>query len=139
MVSPSCAHPMPDGRRCRAPLLRDGTFCFWHDPGQAEEAQEARRLGGLRRGRERTLAVAYDLAGLGSIEAIRRIIEIALFDALGLENSIPRSRVLISGALAAAKLLETGELAERIAALEAALTADRTLTSEALFPDEAAP
>ena len=138
MVSPSCAHPMPDGRRCRAPLLRDGRFCFWHDPGKAEEAQEARRLGGLRRGRERTLAVAYDLSGLGSIEAIRRIIEIALFDALGLENSIPRARVLISGALAAAKLLETGELTERIAALEAALAADRTLTSQALFPDESA-
>jgi len=139
MVSPSCAHPMPDGRRCRAPLLRDGRFCFWHDPGKAEEAQEARRLGGLRRGRERTLAVAYDLSGLGSIEAIRRIIEIALFDALGLENSIPRARVLISGALAAAKLLETGELAERIAALEAALASDRTITSETLFPDETAP
>lgn len=138
MVSASCAQPMPDGRRCRAPLLREGRFCFWHDPGKAEEAQEARRLGGLRRGRERTLAVAYDLAGLGSIEAIRRIIEIALFDALGLENTIPRARVLISGALAAAKLLETGELAERIAALEAALTADRALTSEALFPEEAA-
>jgi len=139
MVSPSCAHPMPDGRRCRAPLLRDGRFCFWHDPGKAEEAQEARRLGGLRRGRERTLAVAYDLSGLGSIEAIRRIIEIALFDALGLENSIPRARVLISGALAAAKLLETGELAERIAALEAALAQDRTVTPETLFPDQAAP
>ena len=79
------------------------------------------------------------MSGLGSIEAIRRVIEIALFDALGLENSIPRARVLISGALAAAKLLETGELAERIAALEAALASDRTLTSEALFPDELAP
>jgi hypothetical protein len=89
MVSPSCAHPMPDGRRCRAPVLRDGRFCFWHEPGKAEEAQEARRLGGMRRGRERTLAVAYDLTGLGSIEAIRRLVEIALFDVLGLENSEP--------------------------------------------------
>src|SRR5450759_3236808 len=80
MLSPSCAQPMPDGRRCRAPLLRDGRFCFWHEPGKAEEAHDARRLGGVRRGRERTLAVAYDLAGLGSIEAIRRIVEIALFD-----------------------------------------------------------
>jgi len=139
MVSPSCAHPMPDGRRCRAPVLRDGRFCFWHEPGKAEEAQEARRLGGMRRGRERTLAVAYDLAGLGSIEAIRRIVEIALFDVLGLENSIARARVLISGALAAAKLLETGELAERIASLEAALASDRTAPPETLFPDESAP
>ena len=139
MVSPSCAHPMPDGRRCRAPVLRDGRFCFWHEPGKAEEAQDARRLGGMRRGRERTLAVAYDLTGLGSIEAIRRLVEIALFDVLGLENSIARARVLISGALAAAKLLETGELAERIASLEAALASDRTGPPETLFPDESAP
>ena len=137
MVSTGCAQPMPDGRRCRAPLLRDSTFCFWHDPDKAEEAAEARKLGGHRRRRERTLAVAYDLAGLGSIEAIRRIIEIALFDVLGLDNSIARARVLITGALAAAKLLETGELAERIAALEAAL-ADRTVPPESLFPDEPA-
>ena len=133
MVRPSCAQPMPDGRRCRAPVLRDGRFCFWHEPGKAEEAQEARRLGGLRRGRERTLAVAYDLAGLGSVEAIRRILEIALFDVLGLENSIGRARVLIAGALAAAKLLETGELEERLAALEAAVRAGRTAAPEESF------
>jgi len=137
MVTIGCSEPMPDGRRCRAPLLRDSTFCFSHDPDKAEEAAEARKLGGHRRRRERTLAVAYDLAGLGSIEAIRRIIEIALFDVLGLDNSIARARVLITGALAAAKLLETGELAERIAALEAAL-ADRTVPPESLFPDEPA-
>jgi hypothetical protein len=87
----------------------------------------------MRRGRERTLAVAYDLTGLGSIEAIRRIVEIALFDVLDLENSIARARVLISGALAAAKLLETGELADRIAALEGALAQDRALPPETLF------
>jgi hypothetical protein len=58
---------------------------------------------------------------------------------LGLENSVARARVLISGALAAAKLLETGELAERIAALEAALAQDRTVPPEILFPDEPAP
>ncbi len=133
MVRASCAQPMPDGRRCRAPVLRDGRFCFWHEPGKAEEAQEARRLGGLRRGRERTLAVAYDLAGLGSIEAIRRILEIALFDVLGLENSIGRARVLIAGALAAARLLETGELEERLAALEAAVRAGRTAAPEEPF------
>jgi hypothetical protein len=126
---------MPDGRRCRAPVLREGRFCFWHEPSKAEEAHEARRLGGLRRGRERTLAVAYDLTGLGSIEAIRRIIEIALFDVLGLDNSIARARVLISGALAAAKLLETGELVDRIATLEAALAQDRTVPPDQLFSE----
>jgi len=54
-------------------------------------------------------------------------------------RAIARARVLISGALAAAKLLETGELAERIAALEAALAQDRADPPDALFPDESAP
>jgi hypothetical protein len=121
MVSASCTQPMPNGRRCRAPVLRDGAYCFWHEPAKAEEVKEARHLGGLRRTRERTLAGVYDISGLDSIVAIRRIVEIALFDVVGLENSIARARVLISGALAAAKLLETGELAERIDALEAAV------------------
>ena len=89
-------------------------------------AAEARRLGGLRRRRERTVSGAYDFAGLGSIESIRRILEIAVLDALGLENSIARARLLIAGSLAAAKLLETGELEERLTSLEAALRMNTT-------------
>jgi hypothetical protein len=50
---------------------------------------------------------------------------IATLDALGLENSIVRARVLISAALAAAKLLETGELEARIESLEAAVGVGR--------------
>ena len=138
MVTGGCGALRPDGRRCRAPALREGVFCFWHDPERAEDAAEARKLGGLRRKRERTVAVAYDLAGLGSIEAIRRVLEIALFDVLGLDNSIARSRVLISGALAAAKLLETGELEERIGALESALAHQDADGDLGAFPKEAA-
>ena len=47
--------------------------------------------------------------------------EIAVFDTLGLDNSLARSRTLIAAAQAAARLLEAGELEARIAALEAAL------------------
>ena len=139
MVSGGCQHHMPDGRRCRAPALRDGTLCFWHDLGNAEEAAEARRLGGLRRGRERTLAVAYDLAGLSSVEAIRRVLEIAIFDVLGLENSVARARVLIAATLAAARLLETGDLEARIEALEAALGPGRTVPPRPLSFEEEPP
>jgi len=111
---------MPDGRYCAAPPGRDSALCFWHDPGKAEELAEAQRLGGMRRKRERTIAAAYDFAGLGSIEAIRRVLEIATTDALGLDNSIARVRVLIAATLAAAKLLEIGDLETRLAAVEAA-------------------
>jgi hypothetical protein len=42
-----------------------------------------------------------------------------MFETLKLGNSVVRNRVLVSGAQAAAKLLETGELADRVDALEA--------------------
>jgi len=93
--------------------MKTGTLCFWHAPDKSEEAAEARRLGGLRRKRERTIAGAYDLAALGSVEAIQRVLEIAVLDTLGLENSVARSRVLIGIAGIAAKLID----AEREAAL----------------------
>ena len=120
MIGRNCTQVLPDGRLCRATPLRDGSFCFWHDPASAEEAAEARRLGGLRRRREKALSGAFDFAGLGTIEAIRRILEVATIDALALDNGIARCRVLISATLAAAKLLETGELEARLAILEAA-------------------
>jgi hypothetical protein len=91
----------------------------------AEEGAAAQRLGGTRRRRERTIAAAYDFTGLGSIDAIRRILEVATTDALSLENSIARVRALISAALAAAKLLETGELEARLAVLELAVGSAR--------------
>ena len=120
MVRRRCAYAMPGGRDCGAPPGRDSSFCFWHDPDKADEVAEAQRLGGVRRKRERTIAAAYDFTGLGSIDAIRRILEVATTDALSLENSTARVRALISAALAAAKLLETGELEGRLAVLELA-------------------
>jgi hypothetical protein len=137
VVRRRCAHELPDGRPCQAPPGRDSTFCFWHDPGKAEDLAEAQRLGGARRKRERTIAAAYDLAGLGTVDAIRRILEIATIDALGLENSIARGRLLISAATAAAKLLETGELEERITVLETATGIGREMSAD-LFDDDAA-
>jgi hypothetical protein len=126
MVVGRCAGSVPDGRGCRNWPIRGEPYCLWHSPDREEEAAEARRLGGLRRRREKTLAGAYDFAGLGSVDAIRRIIEIAAFDTLSLENSIARARTLIAAALAGTKLLETGELEERIAALELATGSGRS-------------
>ena len=109
------------GERCLAPPLLDGDFCFWHDPGHEAEAAEARRLGGLRRKREGTLQGAYQVEGTDSVPGIRRFLDVAMLDLLGLENSVARNRALISGVLAAAKLHEVGEMEERMAAVEAAL------------------
>lgn len=125
MVMRTCLGERPDGQRCRSWAIRGEPYCLWHSPDREEEAADARRLGGLRRRREKAVSGAYDFAGLDSIPAIRRILEIATIDTLGLDNSIVRSRTLISAAVAAAKLLETGELEARLATLELALGAAR--------------
>ena len=114
----TCAAAKQDGERCTVAPLRGDTFCFWHSPDHATEAAEARRLGGLRRRREKTVEGAYDYDGLGSVEQIRRLVEIAAVDALGLENSVARGRILIAAAHAATRLLEIGELEERLTNLE---------------------
>jgi hypothetical protein len=96
----------------------DRPCCFAHDPERATEAAEARRLGGLRRRKEGTIAVAYDLPGLDTVAGIRRLLDIVVTDGVGLDNGIARLRVLISTAVAAMNLLKVGELEERLAALE---------------------
>ena len=106
--------------------MRGEEYCLFHSPEHAEDAAEARRLGGLRRRREKTVVGAYDFEGLGSVAAIRRILEIAVLDTLGLDNSVARSRTLIAAAQAATRLLEAGELEARLAALEAAMDERRS-------------
>jgi hypothetical protein len=121
LLSKACTAIKQSGERCRQVPLRDSDFCFWRDPEHEEEAEQARRLGGQRRRREKITEGAYDLDALDTVPGIRRLLEIALLDTLGLENSVARSRVLIAGVLAAAKLLEVGELEERMAAVEVIL------------------
>ena len=116
-----CQALKEDGSRCEAPPLVDEDFCFWHSPKHAEEVAEAGRLGGLRRRREKTVAAAYDLDGLDTVSQVRRLLQIAVMDTLGLENSIARSRVLAYLAQVALKTLEAGALQERLAALEVAM------------------
>ena len=120
-MSRRCLGIKEDGASCNAPPLREGQHCFWHAPETQTEAQEARRLGGLRRRREATLAGAYEFEGLATVSDIRRLLEIAVTDTLELENSVDRSRTLAYLVQTALRALEAGELEERMAALEAAV------------------
>lgn len=116
-----CAVIMKTGEHCQSPPLHDGEFCLMHSPEHAEEVQESRRLGGLRRRREVTLSGAYEFQNIETVPGIRRILEIAILDTLGMENSISRNRTLAYLAQIALRTLEVGELEERIAALEKAV------------------
>src|SRR5450755_2991614 len=116
-----CAGIKPDGQPCQMAPLHERPYCFAHDPERAAEAAEARRMGGLRRRKEGTIAVAYELPGLDTVAGIRRLIDIVVTDSVGMENGIARLRVILAAASAATALLKVGELEDRLAVLEAAV------------------
>src|SRR5213593_4869202 len=60
----------------------------------------------------------YHFEGLGHVKDIRRLIEIAVYDTLGMENSLQRPRTLAYLAQTALKSLEVGEVRDRLAVLE---------------------
>ena len=121
MLGRACSYLMPHGRLCRATPLRDEPYCFWHSPDTAEEAAEARRVGGLHRRKKKTVAAVYGFNGLRTIEDNQALLETAAIETLALENSITRNRALGGFSAIGAKLIEVGDHEERIAALEAAL------------------
>jgi hypothetical protein len=137
MVGRARSFEMPDGRACRAAPLRSEAFCFWHSPDTAEELTEARRVGGLHRRKKRTVATIYGFGGLRSIEDNQGLLETIAVETLGLENSIARNWALTAIVATGAKLIELGDLAERIAAIEATLGARRRSDEHAVFPAEA--
>ena len=121
VVGRNCKGRNDRGEACRAAPVHGSEFCVFHDPEHAETVQQARSAGGQRRKREVTLSVAYDLRGLSTITDITRLVEVAAYDALSLENSINRVRALGYLAQVSSTLLERGEMEERLAAIEAAL------------------
>ena len=123
VISRTCRADNKDGASCGAAPLQDGDFCYMHAPEHAEEMQEARRHGGLRTRRERTLEVVYDIEGMETVPQLRRVLQIAVLEALGLENSPARVRALLSCVTVGAKLFEANELAEQLAAIRNVLEA----------------
>jgi hypothetical protein len=121
MVGRACTYQMPDGRACRATPLRDEAFCFWHSPETTEELAEARKMGGLHRRKKRTVATIYGFGGLRTIEDNFALLETISIETLALENSIARNRAIAAMLALGVKLIEVGDLAARLAALEAAV------------------
>lgn len=111
---------MPSGRPCRATPLREEPFCFWHSPETAEEAAEARRIGGLHRRKKKTVGAIYGFHGLRTVEDLQLLLETVTIETLALENTIARNRAIGGFLSVGAKLIEVGELEARLAILEAA-------------------
>jgi hypothetical protein len=126
-----CHYTKDDGEPCRAAALTGEDFCLFHTPGRAEEVEEHRRLGGLRRRREHAVAAAYDFLGLQTIPDILRVLESAVTDTLSLDNSVGRNRTL-AYLVEIARRCQESDLERRVQALEAALRDRDSKTTEVL-------
>ncbi len=136
MVGRHCAFKGSNGEPCPCYAVKDSDFCVMHAPERLAEMQDARRLGGLRRKRERTVTGAYELGALDTVAGIRRVLEIAVMDTLGMENSMSRSRTLAYLAQVLLRTLEVGELEQRVANLEIAVHGRRLLAEPPAFDAE---
>ena len=47
-----CQATAQSGEPCQAPAMASSDFCFAHDPSKADEADAARRAGGVQRARQ---------------------------------------------------------------------------------------
>jgi type I site-specific restriction endonuclease len=83
-----------------------------------------------------SVATIYDFSGLRTVESAQRLLETAAIETLALENSIARNRALISAAAGAGKLIEAGDLADRLSAVEAAVGPKAHSGDDAAFPEE---
>jgi hypothetical protein len=110
-----------NGDPCGAAALVGEELCLWHHPDHTEEVAEARRLGGVNRRRERIVFAANDYEGLGSVQQIRRLLELAVSVTLQQQHSIAQARTLAYLAQQGLKMLEVGEIQDRLDALESVL------------------
>ena len=136
MVTRLCAFRFSTGEACHSPPLHDGDYCLMHSPEHAKEVQDARRIGGSHRKREATLSVAFDFEGLETVDGIRRLLQIAATDVLGMESSPARSRQLVYIALAALRVLEVRDFEQRLMGLEKSVNPTNAQLSLPIFEVE---
>ena len=88
----------------------------------------------LHRRKKKAVASIDDFRGLRAIEDNQALLETAAIETLAIDNSIGRNRALAGMAATGAKLIELGDLTERVAALEAA--AKQSVPPRDPFDDE---
>jgi len=120
-MAKQCKANTKKGERCPNPASLNG-YCFTHDPARGVERAQARKQGGLNR---RAAHGAIDSSALPAkvrtLADVLTVLDYALAEAVPLENGVQRGRLLVSIAYAFIEAVKTGELEQRIAAIEAAL------------------
>lgn len=120
MAKEHCKGKNARGSRCKAFASESG-FCFMHDATKGRERALARRNGGLSTKKPHNADASIIPADVRSIDGVFAILNYALHESIGLDNSIARSRLFVSIAHGFIEALKVGELEKRLEALELTL------------------
>jgi len=116
-----CKAKTQSGQVCRSQAIKDSQYCFIHDPAQGEARAQARKKGGERRRVPHAGNPESIPSQVRTIDDVLKVLDYALAEAMPLENSIQRGRLIVAIAGAFVEAIKTGELEQRLAAIEAVL------------------
>lgn len=119
-VKKQCNAKTKQGKPCNASANSNG-FCFMHDATKGKERAIARRNGGLMRLTPHSANATLLPSEIRKIEDVFIILDYALRETIGLDNSINRGRLLVSIAHGFIEALKIGEIEARLEAVEIAL------------------
>jgi hypothetical protein len=115
-----CSAQTANGKPCQAQAIRGRQLCFVHDPAQDTARAQARKLGGQRRRVGHAGDLSQVPSRIRSLADVTGLLDHALADALILENSIQRGRLLVSICAAYVDLI-TSELESRVGKVQQAV------------------
>ncbi|HEX8288069.1 MAG TPA: hypothetical protein VF556_08740 [Pyrinomonadaceae bacterium] len=108
------------GERCRA-FANESGVCFMHDATKGKERASARRNGGLATKQPHYADATVLPSAIRDISSVLIILDYALQESVGLDNSIQRGQLLVSIAHGYIEALKVGELEQRLKAVENAM------------------
>lgn len=120
MSKHKCKGKNKHGKKCNAYAGESG-YCFMHDATKGKERAIARRKGGYATKQPHYADTSVIPSVIQNIQDVLLILDYALTETVGLDNSIQRGRLLVSIAHGYIEALKVGELEERIEAVESTL------------------
>ncbi|MCY7344930.1 MAG: hypothetical protein LH614_01820 [Pyrinomonadaceae bacterium] len=120
MSDKKCKANTKTGEECKA-FANESGFCFTHDATRGRERAIARRNGGLATKQPHYADASVLPSSIRKIEDVLIVLDYALQESIGLDNSIQRGRLLVSIAHAYLEALKVGEMEARLEAVEMTL------------------
>lgn len=115
-----CKSKNAKGENCKAFADASG-FCFMHNAEKGKERALARRNGGLATKKPHFADASVLPVKIRSVENVLTVLDYALIETIGLDNSIQRGRLLVAISHGFIEALKVGEFEKRLEAIEHAL------------------